>query len=310
MHKQIKNWLVISATLLAVALLTGCVSPLQKAVASGDATTVQRLLTENPPSGNLSYTICCAASSYTSDSPEVIQVLIDHGADPNASLMGNPALIWAAKMNHPKVIQALLDRGADINVTTANGSTALSFACARGYTECVKVLLNYGANKDVRSGLLEWTPRDEALRGKHMDIVKLLDESANKSFAAVSSRPSQGSVSQTVLDSDLKTALPSLDRCLKTVWLGVPEVTDAAVEAKNKELPNFLATATSEQKNALRSAIEKESSRAEAQIQELNQKAKTAISSGQSSSYSRKMVGYTKAYINVLNEIKAILEQS
>ncbi len=310
MHKRNKNRLMIPFAILAAILLTGCTSPLQKAAASGDATAMRSLLAENPAKGNLNYTLCSAASSYTADSPEVIKLLLDHGADPNARVVGVPALIWAAKLNHPRTIQALLDNGADVNVTTANGSTALSFACARGYTECVKVLLNCGANKDIRSGLLEWTPRDEALRGKHMDIVKLLDESANNFSATVSSRPSQGSAAQTVLDSDLKTALPSLDRCLKTVWLGVPEVTDSAVDAKNKELPDFLATATPEQKSALRSVIEKESSRAEAQIQELNRKAKTAISSGQSSSYSRKMAGYTKAYSNILNEIKTILEGS
>lgn len=310
MNNQNKNRLVIPFAILAAGLLTGCTTPLQKAVASGDATTVQRLLTENPPGGNLSYTLCCAASSYTSDSPEVIQVLIDHGADPNARLMGNPALISAARMNHPKVIRSLLENGADVNIATANGATALSFACARGYTECVKILLQYGANKDVRSGLIEWTPRDEALRNKHMEIVKLLDESVSSPSSTASARRTQRSVAAPVLTADLKAALPSLDVCLKSEYAGKPEVTDAAVHAKNKELPDFLVAATAAQKTALQAVLDQEILRAEGQMQSLNQSAKNAISSGQSSSSARKMVGYTKAYINVLNEMKAILEGS
>jgi hypothetical protein len=310
MHKQNKNRLAILFAILFAGLLTGCTTPLQKAVASGDAVTVQRLLTENPPNGNLSYTLCCASSSYTSDSPEVIQALIDHGADPNSRLMGNPALIWAARMNHPKVIRSLLENGADVNIATANGATALSFACARGYTECVKILLHYGANKDVRSGLLEWTPRDEALRGKHTEIVKLLDESAGSPVLSASARRTQRSVAAPVFAADLKAALPSLDVCLKSEYVGKPEVTDAAVHAKNKELPAFLVEATAAQKTALQAVLDQEILRAEEQMQSLNQSAKNAISSGQSSSSARKMVGFTKAYINILNEMKTILQGS
>lgn len=310
MHKQKINRLMIPFAILAAGLLTGCATPLQKAVASGDATTVQRLLTENPPGGNLSYTLCCAASSYTSDSPEVIQVLIDHGADPNARLMGNPALIWAAKLNHPQVIQALLENGADVNIATANGSTALSFACARGYTECVTVLLRYGASKEVRSGLLETTPRDEALRGKHTEIVKLLDESVSSPSPTASARRTQRSVATPVFAADLKAALPSLDSCLKSEYVGKPEVTDAAVIAKNKELPDFLSEATAVQKTALQSVLDQEILRAEGQMQSLNQVAKNAINSGTSCSYARGAVGFTKAYINILNEMKAILQGS
>ncbi|XP_006638235.2 ankyrin repeat and SOCS box protein 16 [Lepisosteus oculatus] len=42
-------------------------------------------------------------------------------------------------------VKALLAQGAEVNATTG-GSTALHDACAGGHTDCVQLLLNYGAN--------------------------------------------------------------------------------------------------------------------------------------------------------------------
>jgi transcription termination factor NusB len=90
----------------------------------------------------------------------------------------------------------------------------------------------------------------------------------------------------------------------------VEALTDAIITAKNKQLPDFIATATNDQKVDLLTAVEKQIARATAGIDEANAEASTAVSKGQDPVPFRKRVGQIKAYINVLNEIKYILEQS
>lgn len=90
----------------------------------------------------------------------------------------------------------------------------------------------------------------------------------------------------------------------------VEALTDAIITAKNNQLPDFLATASSKQKVDLLTAVEKQIARATAGIDEANADAGTAVSKGQDPAPCRKRAGQIKAYISVLNEIKAILEQS
>ena len=78
-------------------------------------------------------------------------VLID-GADINATevreddgvyVRGITALMMASANGHTEVVKLLLDNGADVNVkNTDDGVTALFMASANGHTEIVKLLLD------------------------------------------------------------------------------------------------------------------------------------------------------------------------
>ena len=54
-------------------------------------------------------------------------------------------LIMAAKENRPIIMKFLLKNGADVELSTNEGKTALLYACAEGYVNCVQLLLKYKA---------------------------------------------------------------------------------------------------------------------------------------------------------------------
>ena len=63
------------------------------------------------------------------DQPEVIDALVEQGAELNAqNHKGNTALIFAAMMNNPKVVRALLNHGANIEIANHDRKKALHYA--------------------------------------------------------------------------------------------------------------------------------------------------------------------------------------
>ena len=65
-------------------------------------------------------------------------------------------------------------RGCNVNVVNNHsGYTALHYACNRGSTECVKELLDHGADTSIKKNDGD-TPLDVAHRKKHQDFVALL----------------------------------------------------------------------------------------------------------------------------------------
>ncbi len=78
--------------------------------------------------------------------PEMVKLLLDHGADPNAvDKRGASALLFA--VGDARKVEALLARGANVNARTSTGNTPLIAAAA--YTDnlgVVKLLLDKGAD--------------------------------------------------------------------------------------------------------------------------------------------------------------------
>jgi ankyrin repeat protein len=68
--------------------------------------------------------------------------LLERGADVNArDHDGETALMMAASGGSPEIVQALLDKGADVNAKfTATGKTALTLAEERGHTLIMELL--------------------------------------------------------------------------------------------------------------------------------------------------------------------------
>ena len=85
------------------------------------------------------------------------------------------ARLWeAATKNDVRTIQAMLDKGIDVNIKTVYGTTALTFAAFRGNTEAVKLLLEHGANPNVRDAFYGATPLLMSLDKKNHDVIKLM----------------------------------------------------------------------------------------------------------------------------------------
>jgi len=82
---------------------------------------------------------------------EIVQILLDKGADPNLQdTRGDTALYLATEQNSLEVVQLLLDKRANPNLQNKYGETALHIAVEEENAEIVKLLLEKGANVDLQ----------------------------------------------------------------------------------------------------------------------------------------------------------------
>jgi ankyrin repeat protein len=78
-------------------------------------------------------------------------VLLQHGADPNAKAhFQHTPLAEACYHGHPKMLKHLIAAKADLEATNSSGFTLVGVAAHRGQDECVRVLIDAGANIEAR----------------------------------------------------------------------------------------------------------------------------------------------------------------
>ena len=96
---------------------------------------------------------------------EMIELLLTHGADPNAYVhIGVTPLQRAIDRELPYDVELLLANGADPDAINLGGSSAVHWAVTHGQTKILELLLNYGANPNARDGAGH-TPMFYAERG-------------------------------------------------------------------------------------------------------------------------------------------------
>jgi len=105
---------------------------------------------------------------------EVVQLLIDNGADVNARTTGGGTPLHYAT-SHLEVVRRLLDNGADVNVKGHKGATALHFAAAKGNVAVARLLIERGADVNARD-LSGQTPFQLAARYHHVEMGQVLFE--------------------------------------------------------------------------------------------------------------------------------------
>ena len=96
---------------------------------------------------------CLTAASRDGDL-DLMNLLFKHGADPNSTCADmNPPIVLASFYGKLEAVQILLDHGADMNAVDTtqetSGGTALSNACAEGYVEIARLLLDRGADPTI-----------------------------------------------------------------------------------------------------------------------------------------------------------------
>ena len=93
-----------------------------------------------------------SGAAFTGDLATMKQALAG-GADPNTMdpQSGSTLLATAALMGHTEVVALLLEHGADVNVRSRDGATALHTAAFLGRVETVKLLLQKGADISLRN---------------------------------------------------------------------------------------------------------------------------------------------------------------
>lgn len=101
----------------------------------------------------------------TSGYREVIELLIAHNADINAKDSdGMSALHWtAAVTDDSDMASFLIESGIDIEAQTNDGETALHTAVDNDHPAVVKVLLDKGANTEIKTKGKWWNEPKSAL---------------------------------------------------------------------------------------------------------------------------------------------------
>ena len=86
----------------------------------------------------------------------------------------NEDLMEAVRRGDAAHVEALIVKGANVNASWRYGETPLFFACDRGFTPVVKVLLAHGAEVNIKDTFYGMTPVARAADKNHVDIVKML----------------------------------------------------------------------------------------------------------------------------------------
>ena len=79
--------------------------------------------------------------SVTNDRVEIVKLLLDKGfCDVNDTSVGMTALMFAARDSTPEMVQLLLDYEADKSIKSSDGKTAYDYAVDRGFIEFAEAL--------------------------------------------------------------------------------------------------------------------------------------------------------------------------
>jgi len=172
--------------------INGCISaaPIHDAVVNGNLEKVKEIVNKNSDAISQAdeeglYPIHSAVKN-----PEMLKLLLDLGADPNAQ-MQPPHMSAGARPLHlttdkffddehaTKVAKHLIKAGADVNVTFGPNITPLLVGAATGKHQFTKTLLENGANPNIQTtSSFMGTPQGAtalyaAASEGHTDIVQL-----------------------------------------------------------------------------------------------------------------------------------------
>ncbi len=103
----------------------------------------------------------------------LIKRLLDEGADINAKDEGLTLLMKAATEGYVRTAKLLVDKGADIDVKTNEGNTALMYAAMAGYAKIAELLINAGVNVKAKNNM-GWTAEMYANDKGYASIAQII----------------------------------------------------------------------------------------------------------------------------------------
>lgn len=99
---------------------------------------------------------------------ELVELLLNKGANPLLQAVNDDALLIACKFNHIDIIKLLLKyNSSNINNKNGHGDTPIYLACRNSSIEAVKILLDYGAKPNIYDLSI-------SVQLNNLEIIKLL----------------------------------------------------------------------------------------------------------------------------------------
>ncbi len=165
---------LLRTTCILAALAAGSVAAqgILEAASTGDTATLEELLTSSTvDSKTLNRPLYIAAQrGHTS----AVELLLDHGADPNTAYLYGAAFHSAARGDHIEVVAMLLDHGADPSAKAGEfENTALHEVASSGALDAARLLLEAGADVNARNNE-DQPPLHLALRRNKTELATLL----------------------------------------------------------------------------------------------------------------------------------------
>jgi ankyrin repeat protein len=90
------------------------------------------------------------------EATDLVELLLQSGANPNSTIDGEPAVVAAARVGNTAIVQSLLRRGADLERANSSGNTALIASAKLGHYQLALDLVSAGASPFAHD-LKGWT---------------------------------------------------------------------------------------------------------------------------------------------------------
>ncbi|XP_043824009.1 ankyrin repeat and SOCS box protein 10 isoform X2 [Dromiciops gliroides] len=174
---------------------------------------------------------------------QVLQLLLNRGAQPDAAPGGRTALHEACISGHAPCARLLLVAGADPDIPDQDGRRPLHLCQGPGALQCAELLLRFGARVDGRSEEEEETPLHVAARGGLVELAALL----LRKGACPDARDAEGrtpllaTCSVPFLPSAEAEAEVATSRCLRLCHLLLSAGADADAMDHDRQRPLHLA---------------------------------------------------------------------
>ena len=169
-------------------------APFNRAIRNAKSTAIVQCFIDNgvdvnfKAEGNGTYP-SALASAFSERRLDIMELLLNAGADPNLSFDGEiekdhkiydihgvTIAFWAVRSDEPiylNILKLLIEKGANVNKADSMGNTPLLEACEQGKLESVKILLANGA-KPNQATLKAEKPLDLAIKSGNRELIDLL----------------------------------------------------------------------------------------------------------------------------------------